>query len=73
MGTDQVAKRRRAWAGGTVAGLASLGLISFPLLARAELLSDKGMISLVFGLTIAMGCGAILMLFSLAGDHNRPI
>jgi len=42
------------------------------LLARAQLLSENGVMSLVFGLTIAMGCGAILVLFSLAGDRNRP-
>ncbi len=72
MNTDEIPRNRGALAGGAVAALAALGLISFPLVSRGQWLGDSGMISLVFGLTIAMGCGALLVLFSLAGDRSRP-
>ncbi len=72
MNTDEIPRNRRALAGGAVASLAALGLISFPLVSRSDLLGESATISLVFGLTIAMGCGALLALFSLAGDHGRP-
>ncbi len=66
MGTEQVSRRRRALTGAAVATAGSLGLIAFPLLARVPL-SENGLVALVFGLTIAMGGGAILAVFSLGG------
>ncbi len=70
--TDEIPRNRRALAGGAVSGVAALGLISFPLVSRAQLLSESGTISLVFGLAIAMAFGGLLMLFSLAAERNRP-
>ncbi len=69
MGTDQVARKRRAWAGLGVAGGSSLGLIAFPLLARVPL-SDTTLFSIVFALVVAMGLGAVLAIFSLGSDHR---
>ena len=66
MDAGQVTRRRRALLGAAVAAAASLGLIAFPLLARAAL-SETALLLLVFGFTIAMGGGAILAVFSLGG------
>ncbi|MEW6251457.1 MAG: hypothetical protein AB1716_12475 [Planctomycetota bacterium] len=66
----QTGRRRRALAGLLLAAGASVGLMAFPLLSRMSFLGERAALPLVFGLTIAMGCGAILAVFSLGEDRG---
>ncbi len=69
MDTERATRRRRGLLGAVVATAGSLGLIAFPLLADAPL-SENMLIWLVFGLTVAMGGGSILAVFSLGGEKS---
>ncbi len=70
MAASQISRRRRAAVGALVAVAASLGLIAFPLLAGGSFPDGRLPALVVFGLTIAMGAGTILAVFSLGGENK---
>ena len=65
MMAEQANRRRWFKIGCMITCTASLGLITFPLTYSLPFMSDAIVFSLIFTLTILMGLGATLAIFSL--------
>jgi hypothetical protein len=62
---EETSRQRWFWLGCALTGVASLLLMTFPIISTLPFLSDGAVFSFVCVLTVLMGCGATLAVFNI--------